>query len=155
MHVPNLHWIIVEDSEVQTKVVEKVVKESGILYTHLNVRTRKDLVLKNEDPHWKKHRGVDQRNLGLKWLRHSKNIGKGVVYFADDDNTYHLDLFKEVLRFLIFLFFFLFWCVILFFVKFKLTHLCFQLYFSLNHPVCFCLVSRCVQPKEFQCGQLL
>lgn len=58
---------------------------------------RKTLIRGQNDPRWKKHRGVDQRNVGLQWLRtnldHDK---KGVVYFGDDDNTYHLDLFKEV-----------------------------------------------------------
>jgi hypothetical protein len=33
---------------------------------------------------------------GLSWLR--KNAGHGVVYFADDDNTYDIRLFDEVLN---------------------------------------------------------
>ena len=58
---------------------------------------RKNFIRGKNDPRWKKHRGVDQRNLGLQWLRSNlENEKKGVVYFADDDNTYHLDLFKEV-----------------------------------------------------------
>ena len=61
------------------------------------IHIRKDLIRGKNDPRWKKHRGVDQRNLGLKWLRSNLNRDKkGVVYFGDDDNTYHLDLFKEV-----------------------------------------------------------
>jgi len=96
-HVDNLHWIVVEDSEVQTKLVRKVLKDSQITYTQLNVKTRKDLQLGENDPRWKKHRGVDQRNHALEWIR--LNVGsnrRGVVYFADDDNTYHLDLFSEM-----------------------------------------------------------
>ncbi|CAH0560566.1 unnamed protein product [Brassicogethes aeneus] len=49
------------------------------------------------DPRWKKHRGVEQRNTGLKWLRNNLNSNnKGVVYFMDDDNTYSIKLFAEI-----------------------------------------------------------
>lgn len=34
------------------------------------------------------------RNLGIDWIR--ENANNGVVYFADDDNTYDLALFDEV-----------------------------------------------------------
>ena len=39
-HVRNLHWIIVEDSDIKTKLVRKVLRESGISSTQLNIRTR-------------------------------------------------------------------------------------------------------------------
>ena len=52
------------------------------------------------DPHWLKHRGVDQRNLGLAYLRRNHQGDHGVVYFGDDDNTYSLELFEEVLTIL-------------------------------------------------------
>ncbi|XP_057305072.1 galactosylgalactosylxylosylprotein 3-beta-glucuronosyltransferase 3-like [Hydractinia symbiolongicarpus] len=96
-HVANIHWILVEDSESKTLLVTSFLSNVGIKYTHLNVRTQRDLILQGNDPRWKKHRGVDQRNHALSWLRN--NVAKdtsGVVYFADDDNTYHLDLFKEM-----------------------------------------------------------
>lgn len=41
-----------------------------------------------------KPRGVSNRNRGLKWVR--ANAPTGVVYFADDDNTYDIELFDEV-----------------------------------------------------------
>lgn len=41
-----------------------------------------------------KPRGVSNRNRGLKWIR--ENATTGVVYFADDDNTYDLELFRQV-----------------------------------------------------------
>ena len=41
-----------------------------------------------------KPRGVSNRNRGLQWIR--ANATKGVVYFADDDNTYDIRLFEEV-----------------------------------------------------------
>lgn len=51
---------------------------------------------KNEE-RWKKHRGVDQRNHALSWVRENvREDSGGVVYFGDDDNTYHLDIFSEM-----------------------------------------------------------
>jgi beta-1,3-glucuronyltransferase P len=41
-----------------------------------------------------KPRGVSNRNRALEWIR--ANATDGVIYFADDDNTYDLDIFKEV-----------------------------------------------------------
>jgi beta-1,3-glucuronyltransferase len=41
-----------------------------------------------------KPRGVSNRNRGLQWLR--TNAKNGVFYFADDDNTYDIQLFEEV-----------------------------------------------------------
>ncbi len=96
MHIPNFHWILVEDSTTKTKLVTNLLKKKNLNYTHLNVKTQSKLAKKENDPHWKKHRGVDQRNLGLKWIRENVKDKKGVVYLADDDNTYDLDLFKEV-----------------------------------------------------------
>lgn len=43
-----------------------------------------------------KPRGVSNRNKGLEWLR--ANAKAGVFYFADDDNTYDLDIFNEVYK---------------------------------------------------------
>lgn len=54
------------------------------------------------DPSWLKPRGVEQRNEGLRWLREDRRVQPGgdsqlgVVYFADDDNTYSLKIFEEV-----------------------------------------------------------
>ena len=42
-----------------------------------------------------KPKGVANRNLGLEWVLENSEEG-GVVYFADDDNTYDLRLFNEV-----------------------------------------------------------
>ena len=49
-------------------------------------------------PRWTKSRGVEQRNIALDWLRKNveANETKGVVYFADDDNTYDIRIFEEV-----------------------------------------------------------
>nr|XP_047139084.1 galactosylgalactosylxylosylprotein 3-beta-glucuronosyltransferase 3-like [Hydra vulgaris] len=95
--VESIHWIVIEDSNKKTDLVKNILEDSSIKYTQLYVSTSNDLVRLNSDPRWKKHRGVDQRNLGLKWLRENitGQINDGVVYFADDDNTYHEKLFME------------------------------------------------------------
>ena len=60
------------------------------------------------DPSWLKPRGVEQRNEGLRWLREDRGPQpgedelQGVVYFADDDNTYSLQIFEEVRNGLVF-----------------------------------------------------
>ncbi|XP_005988878.1 galactosylgalactosylxylosylprotein 3-beta-glucuronosyltransferase 3 [Latimeria chalumnae] len=97
LHVNNFHWIVVEDSATKTKLVADLLAQSGLTYTHLNVETPKDYKLKENDPNWLKPRGVEQRNLALQWLRENRELSEeGVVYFADDDNTYSLKLFEEM-----------------------------------------------------------
>lgn len=41
-----------------------------------------------------KPKGVSNRNKGLQWLR--RHATTGVFYFADDDNSYDIELFHEV-----------------------------------------------------------
>lgn len=57
-----------------------------------------------KDPRWKRHRGVEQRNLALGFLRENLQLGthKGIVYFMDDDNTYDVRLFDEVIFVIVF-----------------------------------------------------
>ncbi|XP_002127079.2 galactosylgalactosylxylosylprotein 3-beta-glucuronosyltransferase 1 [Ciona intestinalis] len=85
MHVPNFHWILIEDSEEKTPLVTKLLQKSGLKYTHLN----------KKNSHQKS--GVKDlltRNAALAWVR--ENAGQGVVYFMDDDNTYDLKLFEDM-----------------------------------------------------------
>ena len=104
LHVPQLHWILVEDAPHQTPLVKDFLAASGLKYTHLHMLTPKERKLQEGDPSWLKPRGAEQRNEGLRWLREMAAAagGKGptlenaVVYFADDDNTYGLQLFEEV-----------------------------------------------------------
>ncbi|XP_076828327.1 galactosylgalactosylxylosylprotein 3-beta-glucuronosyltransferase 3 [Brachyhypopomus gauderio] len=104
LHVPQLHWILVEDAPGQTSLVRDFLASSRLTYTHLHVLTPKDRKLQEGDPNWLKPRGVEQRNEGLRWLRQAAAAtgGRGpafddaVVYFADDDNTYSLQLFEEM-----------------------------------------------------------
>lgn len=41
-----------------------------------------------------KPRGVSNRNRGLEWIR--KNATDGVFYFADDDNSYDVEIFNQM-----------------------------------------------------------
>ncbi|XP_018322384.1 galactosylgalactosylxylosylprotein 3-beta-glucuronosyltransferase I [Agrilus planipennis] len=96
--VPNIHWIVVEDSEEKTTIVKNLLNDLTYQYTHLVAKTPSIEKLKAQDPRWKKHRGVEQRNVALRWLRTNLvlNKDKGVVFFMDDDNTYSVKLFKEI-----------------------------------------------------------
>ncbi|KAJ8922710.1 hypothetical protein NQ315_007745 [Exocentrus adspersus] len=98
MLVPNVHWIVIEDSEKKTDLVRNLISESKLVATHLNAKTPPFEQLKDKDPRWKRHRGVEQRNMALKWLRENfqPKRGKGIVYFMDDDNTYSIKVFKEI-----------------------------------------------------------
>lgn len=98
MHVPTFHWIIVEDSVNKTNLVSNLLKDSRLAYTHLTAATPPNYKLGRTDPNWKKPRGVEQRNAALKWLRDNLNENdSGIVFFADDDNTYSIKLFEEVI----------------------------------------------------------
>ncbi|KAM5137943.1 galactosylgalactosylxylosylprotein 3-beta-glucuronosyltransferase 3 [Mantella aurantiaca] len=95
--VPALHWILVEDSAERTAAVADLLAQSDLPYTHLNVQTPPAMKLKDSDPNWLKPRGVEQRNEALRWLHeHRSPRDHGVVYFADDDNTYSLKIFQEM-----------------------------------------------------------
>lgn len=105
LHVPQLHWIVVEDAPQPTPLVTDFLAASGLTYTHLHKLTPKDKKLQEGDPSWLKPRGAEQRNEGLRWLREMGAAAEGkeaaaleeaVVYFADDDNTYSLQLFEEM-----------------------------------------------------------
>lgn len=105
--VPRLHWLLVEDAEGPTPLVSGLLAASGLLFTHLAVLTPKAQRLREGEPGWVRPRGVEQRNGALAWLRGQRGAvggekdppplgSPGVVYFADDDNTYSRALFEEV-----------------------------------------------------------
>lgn len=102
LHVVNLHWIVVEDCPRKTKLVANLLEKAGLNFTHLNIESphNQKVGLSRTPSHTP--RGTMQRNLGLRWLRdniNASNPPEGVVYFADDDNTYSLELFEEVTLF--------------------------------------------------------
>ncbi|XP_077162955.1 galactosylgalactosylxylosylprotein 3-beta-glucuronosyltransferase 1 isoform X2 [Paroedura picta] len=99
LHVPNLHWILVEDSQRRTPLVTRLLRDTGLNYTHLNVETPRNYKLRGDMRDPRIPRGTMQRNLALRWLRETfnrNNSQPGIVYFADDDNTYSLELFEEM-----------------------------------------------------------
>lgn len=99
LHVPKLHWLVVEDAAQRTPMVSRLLENTGMNYTHLNVETPPNLKVLKKPRNARIPRGTMQRNLALRWLRENINSSsghKGVVYFADDDNTYSLELFEEV-----------------------------------------------------------
>ncbi|VDK23651.1 unnamed protein product [Taenia asiatica] len=85
----NVHWIVVEDAMTKNRALTRFLNDCGLPYTHLSAST---------PPHSRNVRGTNQRNEALHWLRKKFQSTRqsGVVYFADDDNTYHPDLFREV-----------------------------------------------------------
>jgi hypothetical protein len=97
--IPKIVWILIEDSSVKSAKISTFLKNSNISYVHLNQQTPDELIIKSSEKVWTKPRGVLQRNKGLEWLRDNiESINRnGVVYFADDDNTYDIKLFEEVL----------------------------------------------------------
>lgn len=103
MLVPNVHWILVEDSDRESDVVSKLSRRLRNEFdfqaiTLLHEQTPAKFKLKPGEPRWKYPKGVWQRNRALRWLRDNLMYldQDGVVYFADDDNTYDLALFDEM-----------------------------------------------------------
>ncbi|KAM4545629.1 galactosylgalactosylxylosylprotein 3-beta-glucuronosyltransferase 1 [Odontesthes bonariensis] len=99
LHVTNLHWILVEDSNRRTALVSRLLQDTRINYTHLNVETPMNYKVRGDARNPRVPRGTLQRNLALRWLRETLGVNNsqpGVVYFADDDNTYSLELFEEI-----------------------------------------------------------
>ena len=97
-------WIVVEDSKTPTPLVSGLLSRCPVSSVHLSVRTprKKTLITKL---FWKLmhgHRGLEQRNIALQWLRDNystKDCRGGVIYFADDDNRYDHRIFDVVSTF--------------------------------------------------------
>lgn len=96
--VPKIFWIIIEDSKYTSNKLKRFLEYSNLSHVHLNEITPDDLLVETGKPKWTKPRGVNQRNKGIDWLRRNsdKLHHEGVVYFADDDNTYDIRLFEEM-----------------------------------------------------------
>jgi hypothetical protein len=97
LHVPKIFWVIIEDGRNKSNRVSKFLNEANIAHVHLYEESPK-VVNKPDNTSWIKHKGVVQRNKAIKWLR-NLNSDDGVVYFADDDNSYDIRLFDEVINF--------------------------------------------------------
>lgn len=78
---PPLLWIVVEMNAASMETAE-ILRKTGVMYRHL---------VCNKNSSEVKDRGVHQRNTALEHIeRHRLD---GIVYFADDDNVYSLELF--------------------------------------------------------------
>lgn len=111
MLVPKVVWIIVEDSHGTSSEVQFVLKHCEVESVQLSAPTTKKYQRKasllqrigewtglGQSAYERMVKGVEQRNAGLGWLRDScsKHSCNGIVYFADDDNTYSMQLFEVV-----------------------------------------------------------
>lgn len=88
MHVPRLHWVVADDQPACDSSVTDVLIRASLPFTHLSSPRPRNLSRSNFA------RGVSNRRAALQWLR--ENVGKGVLYFGDDDNTIDLQLFDEM-----------------------------------------------------------
>lgn len=89
LNVPAVHWIVVEDNSALSPAIASLLKRYGIPHTHLKAQMPEKYKKSKLKP-----RGVANRNAALDWVR--SNCKSGVVYFADDDNTYDIRLFEEM-----------------------------------------------------------
>ncbi|XP_060844420.1 galactosylgalactosylxylosylprotein 3-beta-glucuronosyltransferase P-like [Rhopalosiphum padi] len=90
MLVRDIHWLVVEDSNTKSPHLAVLLQSFGVRYNHL-IAPMPERFKKIRGA---KPKGVANRNRGLKWIR--QNAVEGVVYFADDDNTYDVRLFNEM-----------------------------------------------------------
>ncbi|KAK2981725.1 hypothetical protein RJ640_005977 [Escallonia rubra] len=81
---PPLIWIVVEMNAASEETAD-MLRNAGVMYRHL-------VCVKNSTG--VKDRGVHQRNTALEHIERHKL--DGIVYFADDDNVYSLELFESM-----------------------------------------------------------
>ena len=79
--IPNMTWIVCEDSDHKDDSLAQLVKDSGIDCVHLHHGPTRD-------------KGNEQRNEILKYIR-DHNLD-GIVYSCDDDNNWRPELFEEL-----------------------------------------------------------
>ncbi|XP_050425601.1 galactosylgalactosylxylosylprotein 3-beta-glucuronosyltransferase P-like [Adelges cooleyi] len=90
MLVRDIHWLVVEDSEAKSQLLSSLLHSFGIRFTHLTAPMPK----RYKTTKGAKPKGVANRNRALSWIR--ENANDGIMYFADDDNTYDVRLFNEM-----------------------------------------------------------
>ncbi|XP_076348056.1 galactosylgalactosylxylosylprotein 3-beta-glucuronosyltransferase 1-like [Tachypleus tridentatus] len=84
MSVPNHHWVLVEVESQSSLLFQRALKRSNVNFTYLKIQNKQNLSFVS--------------NLcvqvGLNFIR--KTVSTGVVFVADLENTFDLDLFEEI-----------------------------------------------------------
>ncbi|XP_027850679.2 galactosylgalactosylxylosylprotein 3-beta-glucuronosyltransferase S-like [Aphis gossypii] len=94
MHVSRLYWIVADDRPDCSLQIMNLLPDFSIPYTY--IASPMPAIYKRDPDAMP--RGVSNRRAALNWIRlnHNINDSNAVIYFGDDDNTFHLDLFKEI-----------------------------------------------------------
>ncbi|XP_059488582.1 galactosylgalactosylxylosylprotein 3-beta-glucuronosyltransferase P [Neocloeon triangulifer] len=90
LHVKNIKWLVIEDAAAPTPEITRLLKRTGIDFEHLVA----PMPAKYKNKKGSKPRGVSNRNKGIEWIK--ANAVDGVMYFADDDNTYDVRIFEQM-----------------------------------------------------------
>lgn len=92
MLVKDIFWIVSEDSHTYNTQVSQLLNRTGLPHVHLLGPRPKTHLDKRSG------RGVSNRISALEWLRatYTNTSKEGVVYFADDDNSYDIRIFDEM-----------------------------------------------------------
>ncbi|XP_036326182.1 galactosylgalactosylxylosylprotein 3-beta-glucuronosyltransferase P-like isoform X1 [Rhagoletis pomonella] len=88
-HVQNLLWLVIEDANRTSPLVLQTLNRIGVPYEYFLAPMPEQYKTKKTKP-----RGVSNRNRGLDYIR--ANATSGVLYFADDDNTYDISIFEQM-----------------------------------------------------------
>ncbi|XP_047488307.1 galactosylgalactosylxylosylprotein 3-beta-glucuronosyltransferase S-like [Penaeus chinensis] len=89
MLVPNVHWIVAEDTRVHNKWIMEYLRFTGIPFTYLKTPTPRKFLKLGTVPI-----GASNSRAAIAWIR--KNAKTGVVYFAHETNIYDYRLFEEI-----------------------------------------------------------
>ncbi|XP_037718678.1 galactosylgalactosylxylosylprotein 3-beta-glucuronosyltransferase P isoform X1 [Drosophila subpulchrella] len=89
-HVVNLLWLVIEDANATNPLVGHTLDRIGVPYEYMVA----PMPEKYKQTKRAKPRGVSNRNRGLEYLR--QHATEGVLYFADDDNTYDISIFEQM-----------------------------------------------------------
>lgn len=91
LHVRNIIWFVIEDATVCSPMVSQFLVRHQMPYIHMVAPLPEVFIGEGQKP-----RGVSQRNAAIQWIMTHSDFPEGVLYFADDDNTYDLRLFDEI-----------------------------------------------------------
>lgn len=90
---PPIHWIVIEDSEEKSQYITRLLKRSGLLYTHLT------MISPPQKPNatGSDTKAARQRSYAIQYIRQRfSDKLDALIYFADDDNIYDVRLFELI-----------------------------------------------------------